>query len=82
MTNVEAFAVAKRKATYGPHDHLVWKDRSGEFHTARRSPETLKTALLSVGTQGRFTVVGGKGVPFTYRWRDGVRMIRNARYGC
>ncbi len=81
MTSVEAFAAAKNKARYGHRAQVVWKDRAGDFHFAERSPASIKSALLAVGTGGRFTEIVGR-TPFTWRWRDGCRMIRNARYGC
>lgn len=81
MTNVEAFKTAKHKAKYGRKDHLVWCDRAGEFHASPRSAATIKAALLAIGTTGHFTEICGTTL-YRYGWRDGCRMIRNARYGC
>lgn len=81
MTNVEAFAAAKHKARYGHKAQIVWRDHAGEFFFEQRTAASIKRALLSIGTAGRFTEIVGS-TPFTWYWRDGVRMIRNARYGC
>lgn len=81
MTNIEAYATAERKARYGHKAQLVWKGRDGEFHTAERSTAAIKQALLAVGTKGRFTEIVGRS-KYAYGWFLGLRMIRNAKYGC
>jgi len=35
--------------------------------------------MLDVGTQGRWTAIGTRG--YVQRWRDGVRILSNARVG-
>lgn len=81
MTNLEAFAAAERKARYSHKAQLVWKGRDGSFHTAERSPDAIKRALLAVGTKGRLTEIIGR-TKYAYGWFLGLRMIRNAKYGC
>lgn len=82
MTNVEAFAAARRKQRYGHRNQLVWRDRAGDFHTAERSPAAIKRAMLATGTNGRFTEIAERGFSYVITWPMGVLMIRNARVGC
>jgi hypothetical protein len=82
MTNVEAYEIAGRKARYGHQAQLVWKNRDGSFGTAVRSSDAIRRALLAVGTKGRFTEISERNIKFAYGWRDGIRMLRNAKYGC
>ena len=79
MTGSEAYALAKRKATYGHKPWIVWSSRSGEWNVAVETPSTIKSAMLSVGTQGRWTSISGRGLSFVQRWRDGARAIRNSK---
>jgi hypothetical protein len=82
MLNTEAYSLARRKARYGRRDWIVWRERSGAWQAAPRSPATLKAAMLARGTSGRWTLIAGStAVPYAYGWRDGVTMIRNARFG-
>ncbi|MGX7709273.1 hypothetical protein [Methylobacterium sp. Gmos1] len=76
-------ATLTRKARNGRRDWISWRDKTGAVAAMPYSPTALKAALLAVGTQGRFTLIAAcSATRFTYRWRDGIRMIRNARYGC
>ena len=82
MTGSEAMELAHRKARYGHKDWLVWKDRAGNWQAALKSPETLKTALLAIGTQGRFyLVVASYSVSQMMVWQTGILAMRNCRYG-
>lgn len=82
MTNTEAFALAKLKATKGHRDWLVWSDRAGVFFAEVRTQDAVKRALLAVGTQGRYSLVDPKGRGVVQRWATGLRQLRNAKVGC
>jgi hypothetical protein len=70
-----------RKARYGHRDWIVWNDKSGDMQARRASRETIKEALLSIGTAGRWFIVGAStGVMHRYRFSDGCRMMRNAKH--
>lgn len=77
------FQATQRKARYGHRDWLFWRRRDGVECYAQRSADAVKAALLDIGTQGWFTVLSAStGVPMKMRWRDGIRLIRNASVGC
>lgn len=79
MTGPDVFALAKKKARYGHKSWIVWRDRDGIWNAAVESVETIKAAMLAVGTQGRWTAVSR--IDHVQRWRDGVRILGNARVG-
>jgi hypothetical protein len=54
MTGTEAFALAKNKAGYSDYSWVVWENKDGSFSAERASTDTLKCALLAIGTQGSF----------------------------
>lgn len=79
MTSQEAFALAQRKARYGHKSWIVWPGRDGVWNAALETVENVRQAMLSVGTQGRWTAVSRQ--TYVQRWRDGVRILGNARVG-
>mgnify|MGYP000031049326 FL=1 len=54
MTGTEAFALAKNKAGYSDYSWVVWENKDGSFGAERASADTIKRALLAIGTQGKF----------------------------
>ena len=80
MTNLEAFATAKRKARFDHREQLVWANRSGEFFTERCTAAAVKKALLANGTRRKWWIIGSDGVSSIGFWAMGIIMIRNARH--
>ncbi len=77
------FQEVQRKARFGHRDWLFWRGRDGGERFQQRSAQAVKNALLDIGTQGRFSLLSAStGIPMRMGWRDGIRMIRNARVGC
>jgi hypothetical protein len=81
MTGSDAFDIAKRKATKGHRDWLVWRGADGAFIAAARSAETVKRAMLASGTRRRWYLICPRGINHIQNWAMGVLMIRNSRYG-
>lgn len=81
MTNEEAFDIARHNGRYGHYDSVVWQVQDGDgWMVQRYSAESVQTALLAVGTQGKFYVVG-TGHPRIVKWREGNTRLRNAKRG-
>lgn len=79
-TSVATVQEAQRKARFGHRDWLGWTSRDGVRRYAPRSPETLKAALLAIGTAGRFTLISADtGTLMNMNWRMGVRTLWAAR---
>lgn len=72
------YQTTERRSRYGRKDWVFWKDRSGKGHAAPVSAETVKQALLAVGTKGRF-VIFYRGMAHRISWRLGLLAMRNAR---
>jgi hypothetical protein len=82
MTNSEAFALARRKATKGHRDWVVYKNRDGSWTAQQRSASSIKAAMLASGTKQRWHVISAStGVGHIQNWALGCRMLRNARIG-
>ena len=82
MTGAEAFEIADRKARYSDYDWVVWKDKTGLFNAERASVESIKKALLAVGTQGHFTIVQSRTKwHHICSWRIGVNAMNHLRSG-
>ena len=79
MTGQEAYALAQRKARYGHKAWIVWRGRDGTWNAAVETVAAVRQAMLDVGTQGRWTAIGTR--EYVQRWRDGVRILSNARVG-
>jgi len=73
----------KRKAQYGRKDHLVWIDREGVVYGARLAADTMKAALLAVGTQRAGIVIyhGGDRCGSLCWWWLGINIIRQFKAG-
>jgi hypothetical protein len=73
---------ARRLARYGRTDWLAWFGRDGKQCAARRTPATLKRAMLDTGTQGRFLLIcKNDGVGMIAGWSDGARWLRQLKRG-
>jgi hypothetical protein len=78
----DAFGLAKRKAKRGHQDWLVWPTSHGTWACDAMTAESIRAALLAVGTQGKFFLVSaGSGHCHVIRWRQGVVLLRNAKNG-
>lgn len=81
-TGRDAYNVAQRKASYGHRDWLVWTDRAGVNHAARKTPENVKTMLLQTGTQGEWALVcANSGCGLRGFWWMGINMINQMKRG-
>lgn len=76
----DANVVAARKSRYGRRSWLLWIDGNKQKHTAVRTPETMKLAMLASGTQGLFWCYEG-GISELYTWCMGSIYLRNAKVG-
>lgn len=76
LSGKSVYAEAKRKAVYGHRDWIVWTDRDGIQHADRKTSASTKRAMLAVGTQGRFSLIGATdGVSMVIRWRTAVNIL-------
>ena len=76
------FEVAARKARYGHKDWIVWRGRDGREQAALCTADAIKSALMAVGTQGRFVRLAASTATGTSTcWRLGLIMLRNCRRG-
>lgn len=72
---------AQKKARFGHRDWVYWTRRDGVGMAAPASRASVKSAMVDLGTSGRFLLLAAStGVPHLQRWNDGCRMMRNARY--
>lgn len=78
MTGPEAHKLAAHKARYGHRCWIAWKERDGTYSVALQTPETVKRAMLAVGTQGRWQSYSGT-IGYVQRWWMGWTYIRNER---
>lgn len=70
-----------RKARYGHRDWVVWTDRAGTLHGQKACRAAIKAALLALGTQGKWLIIGAStGILYRHDFNDGCRMMRNARH--
>jgi hypothetical protein len=76
----EAYRTALRKATFGRNDWIWWRDANG-CYAARKSPETIKSMLLAVGTRGPWTLICAGGTPLRGFWWLGINALAQARRG-
>lgn len=82
MTSTEAFNMAKTKARYSPYDWVVWKNKTGAFTAKRATYETIKEALLTVGTQGTFNIIQARTAwSHLCTWRIGINEMRYRKKG-
>jgi len=81
LSGKSVYAEAKRKAVYGHRDWLVWTDRDGIQHADRKTYASTKRAMLAVGTQGRFSLIGATdGHSMIIRWRTAVNILHWCKY--
>lgn len=71
---------AKRKAKYGGYKHIGWKNKAGEWVGARLTAETLKQAMLDLGTQGQFMMFDRTG-PMWAGWSLAAMWLRHIKKG-
>lgn len=77
-----AFGAAARKARYGHKDWIIWRERDGREQAAPCTADAIKSALLAVGTQGRFVRLSAStATGASIRWKLGLTMLRNCRRG-
>lgn len=73
---------ARERARYSKYDQLAYMDRAGVRREGRVTEESVKAALLAVGTQGRFVVYSARtGVGHSITWPLGIAYFRNLQKG-
>lgn len=81
-TQPQTLAEAVRKARYGHRDWIFWTDKAGTDHFESKSRDSIKKALLSAGTQGRWYIIdANSGVLFKGWWWLGINMMRQIKGG-
>lgn len=73
---------ARRCATKGHRDWIVWRGKDGLKYAAPCSADALKAAMLATGTQGRFIrYFGSGGFPMSGSWSVAAIWWKNAKAG-
>lgn len=80
-TGKDASWHAKKKARYGHKDWVVWLGKDGQQHTARKTAESVKAAMLANGTQGKFVMYYGDGTSALWGWWMGCNYLKAVRLG-
>ena len=77
----KSWSDAKRKATYGRNDWVLWIGKDGGKRAARMTAETIKRAMLATGTQ-KYIYVQHAGDKHTtiLSWRLAALYWKNAKY--
>lgn len=66
----------QNKARYGHRDWIYWRDRKSDYHSERKTPETMKRCLLDCGTQGFWCLVtANDGCPMKGFWAMGINLL-------
>lgn len=79
LTGPEAWNDAMRKEKYGRiYNWIGWIDRDGEKQADIQTYDTIKEAMLAIGTQGRFRSFE-RGTSWMITWKMGSIMLRNAK---
>lgn len=55
----EGWDIARRRAEFGTFEWVMWKGRDGVLRATHATAETVKVAMLAVGTQGRIRITVG-----------------------
>jgi len=77
----KCFQEAQKKARFGHRDWIYWSDKDGK-HAEVRSAESVKRALLAVGTKGFWCLIHANcGTPSRGFFAMGLNLIRQSRYG-
>jgi hypothetical protein len=80
ITGPGCFQQALRKARFGHRRWIVYRDANGPC-AERQTAESLKRCLLTVGTQGNWTLICEDGVPMKGFWRLGINLLSQSRHG-
>ena len=67
MNKRTPYEKARHMARYGHRHWIVWTTKQGERRADRLTPDTIKQAMLAMGTQGHMSMVSPDGTP----WRVG-----------
>lgn len=71
----------ERKARYGHKNWVVFRDSYGDERAAVATRDSIKAALLAVGSQGSFTLVHANcGTKSRMNWAMGIVAMRNVQY--
>ncbi len=79
VSGTEAFKMAERWRRYSHRKSLVFKKAEGHWFCLRYSRESLKMAMISVGTRGYFSIIG-EGHPARVGWREACIRIRDLEF--
>ncbi len=73
---------AVRKARYGGRDWIAYHNKRGEGVFVPCTGRSVKAAMLEIGTQGHFTLIGaGNGCGMFVSWRIACNMLKQVKYG-
>lgn len=77
-----SFQDVKMRAQTGHRTWVFWTDKNSITQARRYGAEAIKEAILCVGTQGRWYLIGDDGASSVIRsFRMGNTMLRNAKRG-
>ena len=80
IARATVFEDARRLATKGHRTWIVFRERDGTFSKCLWNSESIKRAMLAVGTQGRFNWVDPSGVWNICRvWSYALHLLQCAR---
>jgi len=80
--NSGALAEARRRARYGHRDWVAWRGRDGVLRAEPKTAESVKRALLAVGTKGSWYLIDrSTGTLNLMDWPIGLNVIKQARRG-
>ena len=75
------YQAALQKAKFGHRDWIYWSDKDGK-HAAVKSVESVKAALLAVGTKGFWALIhADSGVSSKGFFAMGLNLLRQMRHG-
>lgn len=77
LVNPDLLAIRTRAKR---RDVIGWRGRDGAYYAATRTVETIKAAMLAVGTTGRFALYSGR-TSQVMTWPQAVILRRNTRIG-
>lgn len=81
IDGADSFQAAMHYARFGHRDWIWWHDENGS-HAAVLTAESLKAALLAVGTKGKWSLIGAdNGVPSKGFWWLGINILAQFKRG-
>lgn len=80
LIGATAYQQAQTKARYGHRDWIVYRTKDGTRTAEPSTSQSIKRALLAVGTQGHFTLIlASTGAPLRKGWKAGINTMQWAK---